>query len=265
MSPATTDWDEEVKTVKPHSNSPPPRAAGCLMISALSVAIVIAMAVFGIQTKVGSDLVASYLQKQTGLDLSIGGAQLVAPLDLVLTDVQTKPSTTPLGSFKAREIQMGYRWGGGVQLSFRGLRLELVKIADGWVPASFSKLATLTDVRDTVALFSEDPKLVSLDVTDSAVLWSSPDGERLSAVDGLSLSMRPVLLGERHLKIFEVSARSVFREGGVKGRLMRRMWVTAPENPYLEVDYRGVWEGDEASVKDWWAIPPTAGKRGTGK
>lgn len=265
MSPATTNWDEEGKSVTPFATRPPPRAAGCLIVTGLSAAIVIAMAVFGIQTKVGSDLVANYLQKQTGLDLSVGAAQLVAPLDLILTDVQTKPSTTPLGYFKAREVQMGWRWGGELRLSFRGLRLELVEIADGWVPASFSRLAMLADVRDTVALFAEDPKLVSLDVTDSAILWSTPDGERLSAVDGLNVSMRPVVMGERHLKIFDVSVKNVFRSGGVKGRLMRRMWVTTSENPYLEVEYRGIWEGDESGVKDWWSIPPVVGKRGIGK
>ena len=116
-----------------------------------------------------------------------------------------------------------------------------------------------------MALFAEDPKLVSLDITDSGVLWSTPDGERLSAVDGLNVSMRPVLLGERPVRLFEVSARSVFRAGGIKGRLMRRMWVTTQENPYLEVDYRGVWEGDESTLKDWWSLPPGAGKRGLEK
>ncbi|MEI6167236.1 MAG: hypothetical protein WCS52_08570 [bacterium] len=265
MSPATTDWDEVAKPASPHNDRPPPRAAGCLIVTGLSAAIVIALAVFGIQTKVGSDLVANSLKKQTGLDLSVGGAQLVAPLDLVLTDVQTKPSTTPLGNFKVREIQIGWRWGGEWHLVLRGLRLELVKIADGWVPAPFARLAVLADVRDTVALLAEDPKLVSLDITDSGVVWSTPDGERLSAVDGLSLSMRPVSLGERQVRLFEVSARSVFRTGGVKGRLLRRMWVTTQESPYLEVDYRGVWEGDDSTVRDWWSIPAEPGKQGKTK
>jgi hypothetical protein len=40
------------------------------------------------------------------------------------------------------------------------------------------------------------------------------------------------------------------------------MWVTTQENPYLEVDYRGVWEGDNAAVKDWWSIPGEPGKQG---
>ena len=127
MSSATTDWDEDVKPVKPCANLPPPKAAGCLMMLGLSVVFVMAMAVFGIQTKVGSDLVASYLKKQTGLDLTVGGAQLAAPFDLILTDVQTKPSTTPRGSFKAREIQMGWRWGGKMHLTLRGLRLEFLE------------------------------------------------------------------------------------------------------------------------------------------
>ena len=155
-----------------------------------------------------------------------------------------------------------WRWGGEWHLVLRGLRLELVKIADGWVPTPFARLAVLADVRDTVALLAEDPRLVSLDITDSGVVWSTPDGERLSAVDGLSLSMRPVLLGERPVRLFEVSARSVFRTGGVKGRLLRRMWVTTQENPYLEVDYRGVWEGDDSTARDWWSSPAEPGKQG---
>lgn len=265
MSPSTTEWDDDIQPAARRIHRPPPKMAGCLMMIALSTAIIIAMAVFGIQTKVGGDLVANFLKKQTGLDLSVGAAQLVAPMDLVLTDVQTKPSSTPLGSFKAREIQIGWRWGGHIHLVIRGLRLELVKIADGWVPASFGRIATLSDVRDTAALFAEDPKLVSLDVTDSAVLWCSADGERLAAVDGLGLSMRPVRLGERSLKIFDLSARSVFRTGGVKGRLMRRMWVSTVEHPYLQVEYRGVWEGDESDVRDWWSIPSMTVKQGTGK
>jgi len=265
MSPTKTDWDEDVKPEVRRDHHPAPKAAGCLVVLGLSLVFVLAMAVFGIQTKVGSDMVANYLKKQTGLDLSVGGAQLAAPLDLILTDVQTKPSTTPFGSFKAREIQIGWRWGGEMRLMLRGVRLELVKLADGWAPAPFAKIGVLADVRDTVALLSEDPNLTSLDVADSAILWNSPDGERLSAVDGFSLSMRPVLLGEKSLKLFDVTARMVFRSGGVKGRLMQRMWVSTFENPYLEVEYRGVWEGDASGIKDWWSVPPVAGKRGIGK
>ncbi len=265
MRPEKTDWDEDVAPVKVRDSRPPPRAAGCLIVSGLSLAIVSAMVVFGIQTRVGSDLVANFLKKQTGLDVSVGGAQFVGPLEVSLTDVQTKPSTTPFGNFKVREIQLGWSWSGESRVTLRGVRLDLVQLADGWVPAPFAKIATLADVRETVAFFTDDPKLVSLDITDSGIVWSTPDGERLAAVDGLNLSMRPVLLGERPVRIFDVSAKSVFRAGGVKGRLMQRMWVTTFDNPYLEVTYRGVWEGDESGIKDWWSIPPGMSKRGTGK
>jgi len=74
-----------------------------------------------------------------------------------------------------------------------------------------------------------------------------------------------VLLGDRSVRLFDVSARNVFRAGGARGRLMHRMWVTTQENPYLEVEYRGVWEGDETGIKDWWSVPAVAGKKGTGK
>ncbi|MEI6564303.1 MAG: hypothetical protein WCO42_08390 [bacterium] len=265
MSPSTTDWDEEVKPVKPKPQPPAPSAVGCLIVASLSVALLFAMVVLGIQTRVGCELVANYLKKQTGLDLTVGGARLTAPLGLILVDVQTKPSTTPLGSFKAREIEVDFRWGGTMDLTLRGMRLELVKIADGWVPTPFVKLGALSDIRETAALFAEDPDVVSVDVTDSTILWSGPDGERLSSVDGLSLNMRPVRLGERRLKVFDVAARSVYRSGGVKGRIVQRLWISVPDNPYLEVEYRGIWEGDEAGAKDWWSTPPGTVKRGSGR
>lgn len=261
MTDPVPEWRDE-GAVSRGQKVPPPSATGCLVVMLLSVAIVIAAAVLGIQTRVGADLVANALRRQTGIDLAVGSASLAWPLDIVLCDVQTKPTTTPLGGLKAREIRLGLRWGGSLEVALRGIRLDLVQIASGWVPAPFEKIGSLADVRDTVALLGEGPRVAALDIRDSAIVWSGPDGERLASVDGLGVSMRPVDLGERRLRVMEVTARNVFRYGGVKGLGMRRLWLSTTDNPYLEVEYRGTWEGLDSSLKDWWSAPTNTGKRG---
>lgn len=264
MTTSIPEWEEEIKAAKAKHKTPRGSSAGCLLMIVLFTAIVISMIVLGIQTKAGCELVANYLKRQTGLDLTVGGARFDWPPSLHLADVQTKPSTTPLGSFKARELILAMGWGKTVEVTLKGGRLEVVRTADGWVPAPFSKVASLTDVRDTAALFSEDPTLVAVDVRDSALVWNGPDGDRLAAVEGASLSVRRVVMGDRVLRVYDLAARTVYRTGARKGRSVRRLWASIPETPYLEIEYRGEWEGKETDPKDWWSDPPVVVKRGTG-
>lgn len=261
MSAPIPEWTDDLAPAKKRK-APPHTLSGCLVILLLSVLLCISALVLGIQTKVGCEMVADFFQRQTGLDVMVGGASLAWPLEVVMTDVQTKPSTTPLGSFKAREIRVGYQLDGSFTLVLKGARLEMVKIADGWAPAAFLKIATLSDVRDTAALVGSEPRLSELDIRDSGLLWSGGDGERLASADGLGVSMRSVNIGDRRLMVLEVTARNVYRNGGVKGLSVRRLWLSAVDNPYLEVEYRGIWDGNEANLKDWWSAPPGVVKRG---
>ncbi|MEI6788140.1 MAG: hypothetical protein WCL49_06630 [bacterium] len=258
------EWDDPSKPAVVKAKPGPSSSAGCLIMAALSVAILVAAVVLGIQTRSGCELVAGFLQRQTGLDLTVGGASITGPTEVCLTDVQTKPTTTPLGSFKAREIRIALGWGGTLEMTVAGAHLEVVKTADGWVPAAFGKIATLNDVRETASLFIDEPRLVKLDIRDSGIIWSGPDGERLCVVEGLGMGMRPLKLAGRSLSVFEVTARTVRRSGGSKGSFLQRLWVSTKESPYGEVEYRGSWEGDETGVRDWWSTPPGTVKRGAG-
>jgi len=264
MTTSIPEWEDEIKATKAKQRAPRGASAGCLLMIGLSAAIVISMVVLGIQTKAGAELAAGQLKRFTGLDLTVGGARLDWPPAIILTDVQTQPSTTPLGSFKAREIILGMGWGKTLNLTLKGARLEVVKTADGWVPAAFARVATLTDARDTALLFADDPNLVALDVRDSALVWNGPDGDRLAAAEGLSLSVRRVMMGDRMVRLYDLSARTVYRANGQKGRSVRRLWASVPETPYLEIEYRGEWDGKEADSKDWWSDPPSVAKRGNG-
>lgn len=263
MTPPVPEWDDVPPAAKPKAG-PPPTTMGCLIVILLSGVIVMAALVFGIQTRVGCDLVADMLRRQTGLDLAVGGVSLAWPADLYLTDVQTKPSTTPLGLFKAREVRIGWRWGGDIDLALSGVRLEVMKIADGWVPAPFARLGALADVRDTAALIGDHSPLASLDVRDSVLVWNGPDGDRLMAAEGSGISMRPLILGARRFLVFEVTARRVHRAGGVKGLDVRRLWLSGDMNSYMEVIYSGIWDGDEGAQRDWWSPLPGRKNRGVG-
>lgn len=263
MTPPVPEWENVPPAVKPKV-APPPTTMGCMVVLLLCAVIVLAALVFGIQSRVGCDLVADMLRRQTGLDLAVGGVSLAWPADIYLTDVQTKPSTTPFGLFKAREVRIGWRWGDGIALVVSGARLEVMKIADGWVPAPFARLGALSDIRDTVTLIGDHPPLSSLDVRDSVLVWNGPDGDRMMSAEGFGLSMKPIVLGDRRLLAFEVTARRVYRAGGIKGMDVRRLWLSGDLNPYMEVIYNGIWEGEERTTRDWWSPLPGRRNRGVG-
>jgi hypothetical protein len=262
MTSPIPEWEDPRAAGRSKAGTSPHTGIGCLAMVLLCAAVVLAALVLGVQTRIGCEVVADSIRKQTGLDLAVGGASLAWPADLYLTDVQTKPSTTPLGSFKAREIRIGWRRGGRLDVLVSGARLEVMKIADGWVPAPFARLGELGDVRETAALVGDGVPLAALDIRDSSVVWNGPDGERQASVEGLGFSMRPVTLGERSYLVFEVSARMVRRTGGGKGLNVRRLWMSGKGNPYLEVEYDGMWEGAESALKDWWSTPSGMVKRG---
>ena len=75
MTPPASEWDEVPPAAKPKAG-PPPTTMGCLIVILLSGVIVMAALLFGIQTRVGCDLVADMLRRQTGLDLAVGGVSL---------------------------------------------------------------------------------------------------------------------------------------------------------------------------------------------
>ena len=262
MTAPIPEWNDNVTPAESGRNVPPPATLGCLVVSALFVAILFAAVTLGVQTKVGCDLLASALKRQTGLDVTVESASVEWPLGICLTDVQTKPSTTPFGSFKAREIRIGLRTGGGVEISLRGARLELMKLADGWVPEVFSKVGALNDVRDTAVLFGDDPRVMAVDVRDSGIVWNGPDGERMSSAEGVGISIRPVMMNDQRMTVFEVAARIVRRANGMKGLGIRRLWLSSRDTPYLEVEYQGLWDGADNGTADWWTVPPGAMKRG---
>lgn len=264
MSTPVPEWDDVEKVPPGRSKPPPPRAIGCLIVVLMSVAIVWALVAFGIQTRIGCDLVANLIHRQTGCDVTVGGASLAWPADLVLTDVQTQPTSTPLGSFKTRELRVGWRWGGLVEVSLSGMRMELMKIASGWVPRPLAAIGALEDVRQTFPLIEAEPLLASLEIRDGGIVWNGPDGERIAGADGVGLSVRPVEVGDRRMVVFEVSARAVHRPGGIKGIGVRRLWLASHDAPYREVEYEGIWDGDDIAIHDWWSEPAGVVKRGSG-
>jgi hypothetical protein len=252
------DFDEFDDTLEP----PRRRRRGSRRMGVLTALMVVAVAavttvIVGLQTEGGCALLADYFKQQTGLEVRIGAAHPAFPLDLVMRDVELKPDAARAGVFKAREIRVGWRWGESLPVRIDGLHLEFRKTADGWSPSAFERLATLDDVRRTEALLREEPRGLRMDVTDSTLLWRAADGEVIASAQGLNVAVTPISARGRFLRLIEVTAAKVKRESGVSGLTVRRAWLAGTETPYLELEYRGVWEGDGGRARDWWSTPGT--------
>jgi hypothetical protein len=189
------------------------------------------------------------------LDVTVGKARLALPYDLVLEHLRPRGEATN-GSLTVREVRLQWQLDGSPVVKVRGAELTLVNAGTGgWQPEAFAGVGTLSDVRQTPALFSELPGL-TLDVRDSAVQWTT--GTNTWGVQGLAFRSLPVRVGTQAWRYFELQASQVNRAGGMIGRAVRRVWISAPENGYLELAYRGVWDEAVPEGRDWWSPPPPA-------
>ena len=233
-----------------HSRS----VAGFLFTAVLILIILVVAAAFAIRTRGGCELVSDYLRERTGLNLAIGGARFALPYDLVLENLRTRDEGDGSGSFTTREVRLEWLPGLSPILKIRGARLNLVAAEPGnWQPAPFESIAELRDVRQTAALFGGLPA-ATLDVRDSAITWTE-GGTNTAAVEGLTLRATPVRLPGRRWELFELQAARVVRAGGGTGRAVHRTWISAEENGYLELLYRGLWDDTPAAAPDWWSVP----------
>lgn len=245
-----TDLDDE--TLRPARRSA--SLAGCLGTLLIIAAILLVAAAVAIRTRGASELVGDYLRDRTGLNLAVGKCRFVLPCELVVEDLRLRePAEAARGGLVAREVRVGWAWGGAQSLSVRGADLRLVKTAEGWQPEPLAGVGRLTDVRETQALFAAWPGL-TLDIRDSTVTWCEAT-QTLGRVEGLTFLSSPLRGAGRDFRYYELRGGTVLREGGITGTAVRRRWIGAEENAYLELEYRGFWDGDGPGVKDWWTVP----------
>ncbi len=239
----------------------PPRRAhsgiGCLVTTLVIVAMLGVALVLILPTRGASDLIADYLHDRTGLDVTVGRARLSFPNAVVLENIRSRGDGASNGVFSAQEVKLGWGLDGAPVVKARGVELTLVRDeAGGWRPDPFAGVGELTDVAQTAGLLTEFPRL-TLDVRDSAITWVS-GGTNTASVEGLAFRATPVRPQGRHLWLFEAQASRVLRAGGRGGRAVRRTWISAEENPYLELTYRGVWDETPPATNDWWSRPTPA-------
>lgn len=227
---------------------------GCLTVLLVLVGVVLAGIVVAVKTPTGCERIASFLESRTGLGLKIAEGRLSLPCDLVLCNVAIKPEQAPEGNFRAREVRLGWR-PGGLRLEVVGMELELVRAADGWLPEAFSRVAALRDVRETAGLFDDAPERITVALRDSSIYWRGGEGNAQTFVQGMRFWSGTLDTPSGLLRAYELDAPVVRRADRLDGQSVHRRWVSTPDAPYVELWYKGIWNGDIRRVKDWWSSP----------
>ena len=228
---------------------------GCLGTVLLAVLILGVAAAFAVRTRGFCELLANYLSDRAGAELTVKSAFIGLPCDLVIQGLATKAAATNEGWLRVDEVRVGCRLDGGLRVRARGAELRLVKTgSNDWQPSAFERIGTLKSVTEMADIFADYQRNLHLDLRGSAVYLM--EGHRLMAsAEGLSFRATPIDVPGRAMWCFELTAGTVRRANAGQGRNVRREWISVKENAYLEIDYRGKWEGGNAPEQDFWSMP----------
>jgi hypothetical protein len=209
-----------------------------------------------VRTEGGRSFVEERLEKWLGLELTIQGASLGLPCDLVVEHLESRDFGFPGGpGFRAEELRLGLRPSSRLRVSAYRCALNLARRPDGsWAPGCFSKLGdlpgrTVAELSRLTAGFRDG---VALDVSEGAVTWFDADGVQGVEARGIVFRLAPAAVPGRRMHHYYLAVRNVVGAEAVQGHDVEREWLASDMHEYLELygESRGLppsgaafWEG----------------------
>ena len=137
---------------------------------------------------------------------------------------------------------------------------EVTLVDDGilWQPAFLHNIGRLRDVREVYGVVTNMAPQMVVEVVGGVLRANDRQGQVLTEMAGVDFYAQPISLPDRELYYLRLDARMVRRTGGARGQDVRREWMSTAANGYIELMYRGVWEGAEKR-RDLWSraeMPP---------
>lgn len=195
-----------------------------------------------------------YLGDRTGVEWQVGRMRVQWPCDIVCEDVAMRGvQGGGKGAVTVKLLRLGWRGG---QLSRVTIELpEITLVDDGvvWQPAFLHGVGKLRDVREVAGLIEELAPGIDLEISGGVLRQTDKAGAILSEMAGVDFVCGPVHVPNRTMRYYCLDARMVLRPGG-GGQNVRREWISTELSNYIELEYRGQWQGDE-SRRDFWSKP----------
>jgi len=204
----------------------------------------------------GRDLVKGWLEKELGMELTLGGTSLALPFDVVIDRIESKDTGFGVKpGFKAREVRIAPRliWPSSVSV-LRG-ELTLKRGADGvWTPSCFSRLGDVPvrNIAEISRVTREFRRNMTFRITDSSIVWLDETGQEKARAGGILLDIAPVNVPEQTFYYHHLVVYNMLGVDGVQVHDVEREWLSSDTKDYIELSRSG--KPIPVSARQFWEI-----------
>jgi len=208
-------------------------AIGLLIV----VAVILVAGYVVVRTPFFSKKLAAYVEKRTGLAVTIESTRIGWPYGLVVEGLKSKPGTAgSLAGISVRELRIDPEFDWKKRVTLDRLALTLVSSKHGWVPERFAGLGELRELEQIAALTEGFRKNTRLNIVRGTILWLDSSGRKIASVVDFDFNMEFVTTGNgRKIYYCSLTAGEVVKEDGTETRNIKADWVFTEDNRSIEI------------------------------
>lgn len=209
-----------------------------LLVSLLVVVAIALVAGFiVVRTPFFGKKLEAFVEKKTGLAVTMEGARIGWPYSLVIEGLKSKPGAAgSLGGISVKEIRIDPEFGWKKRVTLDRLTLTLASSKHGWLPEWFAGLGELRELEQVAALTSAFRKNTRLDIVRGTILWLDSSGRKIASVVDFDFNMESVTTGNgRKIYYCSLTAGEVVKEDGTETRNIKADWVFTEDNRSIEI------------------------------
>lgn len=196
-----------------------------------------------------------YIGDRTGAEWQVGRMRVQWPCDIVCEDVAMRGvQGGRKGAITIKALRMGWRNGQLRRVTVELPEITLVEDGVVWQPSFLHGVGKLRDIWEVAGLIEELAPGIELEISGGVLRFTDKTGATLSEMAGVDFVSGPVNIPDRAMRYYRLDARMVLRPGGGRGQNVHREWISTPLSGYVELEYRGQWQGDE-NRRDVWSRP----------
>jgi hypothetical protein len=230
---------------------------GRLLTVLLVLIVILFIAAFVVaRMEVGRDFIKGRLEKQLGLELTVGSTSLMLPFEVVIDQIESKNFDFGVKpGFKAREIRIAPRLFSPTGVSVLRGELTLMRSQDGvWAPTGFSRLGDvpLRNIAEISRVTRGFRKDVTIHVTDGSIVWLDSTELEIASASGILFDMAPVSLPEQTLYYHHLVVYNMLGVDGMRVHDVEREWLSSDTRDYIELHRSG--KPIPVSGRQFWEI-----------
>lgn len=202
------------------------------------VVILLAAGLIVVRTSFFRKRLAAFIEKKTGLVVTMEGTKIGWPYALVLEGIKTVPASKgSQAGITVGQLRIDPAFDLKKRLTLDRVALTLVRNADGtWEPGLFAGLGELRKLEQVAPLTGAVRRDMRLSIVRGRILWLDPDGKKIASLQDFDFSMEPVTTSNgRRIYFCSLAAGEMIQEDGSEKRNISVDWLFTEDNRSIEI------------------------------